>query len=62
MSELLNIKMEDIHLTQGYISVIGKGDKERRIPLTDMAMIAIRNYIVNGREKLFKSQNITIYL
>jgi integrase/recombinase XerD len=54
VSELLNIKMEDIHLTQGYISVIGKGDKERRIPLTDMAMIAIRNYIVNGREKLFK--------
>lgn len=55
VSELLNIQIEDIHLTQGYVIVHGKGNKERMVPISDMALIAIRNYLVNGREKLSDS-------
>ncbi|MBU1143568.1 MAG: site-specific tyrosine recombinase XerD [Firmicutes bacterium] len=52
VSELLDIEMEDIHLNQGYIMVRGKGSKERMVPISDMSTIALRNYIVKGREQL----------
>ncbi len=56
VSELLAIKTDDIHLTQGYVIVHGKGNKERMVPLSDMALIALRNYIINGRESLVNEQ------
>lgn len=52
VSELLNIKMADIHLNESYINIIGKGDKERMVPISDMAKNALRNYILKAREKL----------
>ena len=54
VSELLNIKMEDIHLNQGYVIVKGKGEKERMVPISDMSVIALRNYIVKSREDLIR--------
>jgi integrase/recombinase XerD len=56
VSELLDIKMEDIHLNQSYLMVKGKGDKERMVPISDMSVIALRNYIVKSRESLLKEQ------
>ena len=56
VSELLDIKMEDIHLNQGYIMVRGKGSKERMVPISDMSTVALRNYIVKGREQLLTEQ------
>jgi integrase/recombinase XerD len=52
VSELLDIQMEDIHLNQGYVMVKGKGSKERMVPISDMSIIALRNYIVKSREHL----------
>lgn len=56
VSELLDIKMEDIHLNQGYVIVKGKGDKERMVPISDMSTIALRNYIIKSRENIIKDQ------
>ncbi len=56
VSELLDIKMEDIHLNQGYIMVRGKGSKERMVPISDMSTVALRSYIVKGREQLLGDQ------
>jgi len=56
VSELLDIEMEDIHLNQGYIIVRGKGSKERMVPISDMSTIALRNYIIKGREQLLSEQ------
>jgi integrase/recombinase XerD len=56
VSELLDIEMEDIHLNQGYVIVKGKGSKERMVPISDMSLIALRNYIVKGREHLLKDK------
>ncbi len=56
VSELLDIEMEDIHLNQGYIMVRGKGSKERMVPISDMSTVALRNYIVKGREQLLDDQ------
>lgn len=52
VSELLDIEMGDIHLNQGYIIVKGKGSKERMVPISDPAIISLRNYIIKGREQL----------
>ncbi|PKK96156.1 MAG: site-specific tyrosine recombinase XerD, partial [Tenericutes bacterium HGW-Tenericutes-3] len=54
VTELLDIRMEDIHLNQGYVIVKGKGSKERMVPISDMSTIALRNYIVKARENLVK--------
>jgi len=58
VSELLDIKMEDIHLNQGYILVKGKGSKERVVPISDMSVIALKNYMVNSREHLISDQKV----
>lgn len=59
VSELLDIKMEDIHLNQGYIMVKGKGDKERMVPISDLSVVALRNYIVKSREDLLNDSKTT---
>lgn len=59
VSELLDIKMEDIHLNQGYIMVKGKGDKERMVPISDLSVIALRNYMVKSREQLLDKKKTT---
>jgi integrase/recombinase XerD len=56
VSELLDIKIEDIHLNQSYVIVHGKGDKERMVPISDMANIALRKYMVESREHLLKDR------
>lgn len=57
VSELLDIKIEDIHLNQSYVIVHGKGDKERMVPISDMANIALRKYMVDSREHLLKDNH-----
>ncbi|HAX03245.1 MAG: site-specific tyrosine recombinase XerD [Tenericutes bacterium GWC2_34_14] len=60
VSELLDIELGDIHLNQAYIMVRGKGSKERMVPISDPAVIALRNYIVKGRESLIQLEKTQI--
>lgn len=63
VSELLDITLEDIHLNQGYLMVHGKGSKDRMVPLSDMASIAIRKYMLEARSILLKDQKTkTLFL
>lgn len=57
VSELIGLNVEDIHLNNEFVHVKGKGNKERIIPINDMAIDAIREYIINSRSVLNK-QNI----
>jgi integrase/recombinase XerD len=57
VSELLGLSLEDIHLNDGYVLVHGKGDKERIVPVSDMAIYALRRYIVEGRTNLRKEKH-----
>jgi integrase/recombinase XerD len=56
VSELLDIRMRDVHLDERYVLVQGKGGKERIVPISDIAIIALRKYMTdpNGRQKLMK--------
>lgn len=52
VSELINIKLSDLYLDVDYIKVIGKGNKERLIPIGSESKKYIENYISEYRKEL----------
>jgi len=56
VSEVINVKLEDLKLDLGHVLVRGKGDKERIVPLGRGAQNAIRFYIEDGREALLNER------
>ena len=44
-SELCNLRLEDVHLQDGYLKVLGKGDRERIVPVGANAARALMRYI-----------------
>ena len=61
VSELINLKMSQINLNQGVIRVVGKGDRERLIPIGDQAQDWLRTFIDGARIKIL-SEYQTEYL
>lgn len=57
VSELVSLKVSDLHLTMGFVRCLGKGSKERIIPLGDMAKEAVQVYLNNGRSALVKHKS-----
>ncbi len=57
VSELVHLKMDNLHLEMGFIQTIGKGDKERIIPIGSEAIKWINNYISNSRSLLLKRRH-----
>ncbi|RAS79306.1 site-specific tyrosine recombinase XerD [Priestia endophytica] len=54
VTELMNLNVEDVHMTMGFVRCIGKGDKERIVPMGKMASEALQKYIEESRPKLLK--------
>ncbi|MBO0469289.1 site-specific tyrosine recombinase XerD [Enterococcus sp. DIV0242_7C1] len=54
VSELVDLKIGDLHLSIGLLQTIGKGDKERIIPLGDYAIQWIEKYLEEARPMLTK--------
>lgn len=52
LAELRSVRLEQLHLEAGFINVIGKGNKERVVPLGRKAIEAIEHYLAAGRPKL----------
>lgn len=52
LSELKNLRLEQLHLEAGFINVIGKGNKERVVPAGRKAVEALNRYLNAGRPKL----------
>jgi integrase/recombinase XerD len=52
LSELKNLRLEQLHLDAGFINVIGKGNKERVVPVGKTAIAALNRFIEVGRPKL----------
>lgn len=52
LAELRGVRLEQLHLDAGFINVIGKGNKERVLPLGKKAVAALERYISVGRPKL----------
>ncbi|HEM55241.1 MAG: site-specific tyrosine recombinase XerD [Thermodesulfobacterium geofontis] len=59
VSELVGLKLENLNLELGLVRVLGKGSKERLIPLGDYAIKFLKVYLENVRQKFVneKSKN-----
>ena len=57
VSELVKLKFSNINLEAGYLRTLGKGSKERIVPLGEKAIEAIKEYISGGRTHLTKGLN-----
>ena len=53
-AELCSLRLEQLHLEAGFINVIGKGNKERVVPVGSKAIGALNRYFSDGRHKLVK--------
>ena len=56
VSELINVKIHDIDTSNCIIRIMGKGSKERIVPLGDYAIRYIELYLKEYREKLIKKE------
>ena len=54
VSELVNLKLTDIHMDMGFVKCLGKGQKERIIPVGSKAKEAIQKYLEKARPKFLK--------
>lgn len=54
-SEVLALRLQDIDFDVGFVRAVGKGDKERVVPLGRKALEALRIYTARGRPSLGKS-------
>ena len=55
-SELVGLRLADINLAGGYVKARGKGGKERFIPLGELAVLQLDDYLAGGRPDLLKQR------
>ncbi len=56
-SEVISIKMNDINFEAGFITVRGKGSKERVVPVNETALATIKQYIEESRPGILRKRN-----
>ena len=56
VSELVNLKLQDINIEAGFVRVLGKGSKERVVPIGLHAKKKLMFYLENSRKILLKNQ------
>ena len=57
VSELCGLNLGDIDASRNTLSVIGKGDRQRVVPLGIPAMKALQNYLSNGRSEFLNNKS-----
>lgn len=55
VSEAVNLKVQDVNFDAGFLRCIGKGSKERIVPLGREAVISVKRYLEKARPKLAKN-------
>ncbi|CAI1631509.1 Tyrosine recombinase XerD [Serratia quinivorans] len=60
VSELVGLTISDVSLRQGVVRVIGKGNKERLVPLGEEAVYWIENYLEHGRPWMVNGQALDV--
>jgi len=56
VSELVSLRAGDLHLDEGYLTCVGKGDKQRMVPMGHDAADWVRRYIRDGRPAILKKR------
>jgi integrase/recombinase XerD len=58
VSELVGLKLSNVNLVAGYVRTIGKGSKERQVPMGVKAQEALRDYLTVGRVYFTKNDRV----
>ena len=56
VSELIGLKFEQVNFRQGFVRVIGKGKKERLVPMGEQALEWLEHYITGARVDILASR------
>jgi integrase/recombinase XerD len=64
VSELVNLKLTDLHFAEGFIKVLGKGNKERLVPISGKAVKEINLYMLDRKalKKIDKTSQNVLFL
>ena len=63
VSELINLELSNLNLNQGVVRVIGKGQKERLVPIGDVAHDSLKDYLKVARPGLLKgAQSNSVFI
>ena len=57
VSELVDLRLGNINLTRGFLIVMGKGSKERAVPMGEPAMNCVQDYLDRGRPFLLRGRD-----
>ncbi|HRI14422.1 MAG TPA: tyrosine recombinase [Verrucomicrobiota bacterium] len=57
LAELRSLRLEQLHIDAGFVSVIGKGNKERVVPVGRTAVAALRRYLETARPQLVRPRS-----
>ncbi|MGI2257902.1 site-specific tyrosine recombinase XerD [Shewanella sp. GXUN23E] len=60
VTELVGLTLDQISLRQGVVRVVGKGGKERLVPIGEMASASLERYLVSARELLLGGQSADV--
>ena len=58
VAELVGLRAGDLELKMGCLRCIGKGDKERLVPIGRRACAAVEEYLTRGRPQLLRSRKM----
>jgi integrase/recombinase XerD len=56
VSELVDLKFEQLNLNQGVVQIVGKGGRERLVPVGEEALNSLEIYLKDGREMLLSGR------
>jgi len=56
VSELIGLQLSQLNLNEGLVRIVGKGDKERLVPLGENAILSVQHYLINARPELLKGR------
>ena len=62
IGEIVRLKMDDLHLDEGIIKVLGKGKKERFVPIGSNSQKVLQRYLFRYRPRQNHSQNEHVFL
>lgn len=63
VSEAVSLNLGDINLENGFLRCLGKGSKERLVPVGEIALKALEEYLKKGRSRLIgKKSNSALFL
>ena len=62
ISELISLDILNLNIRQGIVRILGKGDKERLVPMGEQALDWISNYLTYGRQQLLGDNHTSSFL